>query len=681
MRTFHVLPVLALCVILALVAVLPASAAIPPRGSQPVEPAPVQPDSTAALTPRVYLPAVARGPAAKVSAIELTQATQNDAQSVPMIAARPTVARVFLQAPLALTGQTVTLSATRNGVALAGSPLRRTGARAFTAPNRLNAAHSTNFLLPASWLSGNVVLTARVAEGGASLARTVAYQAAPPLRVMVVPIRYIHAPTGKTYAPPTTVDFPAYVQRMFPVPNVEVRWHAAITYRGNITASASDRFGAWEDLLTTVLTVKQSETFANDYVYVGILPEAIGDDHQLYYVGIGTSMRAVVSFEVGLAPAHELGHALARRHAPCGGASSPDPNYPYGGASIGAIGFDTSNSKLLDPAATTDLMSYCEEWISDYTYLGMMKTQRAAVQQSEPAAPGPTAADTAAGNAVLVRARLSPGKDATLLPLYALRATVPMQPPPPTDAALYQVAFLDAAGAELASHLLPAADAEEEGLSIRVLSALVPLPAGAIAAVELRLGDAVVARRAVNEPASPASGPAVAPVISSDGVQLNLAVPPGAPHLLRLAQGDRYTTLAVDAAGEELAFTLAELPAGSANVEAIVADQLAVDGPTVAAAAVPITIADAPPVVWITPPDMPLGADGIVLAGYATDGENGMLELQWYVNGEAAAQGPLLQFDSLAGSAAPAFVELRATDSAGQSASATVTLQPVQAGD
>ena len=33
--------------------------------------------------------------------------------------------------------------------------------------------------------------------------------------------------------------------------------------------------------------------------------------------------------------AHELGHALSRAHTPCGGAGSPDNNYPYDNGIIG----------------------------------------------------------------------------------------------------------------------------------------------------------------------------------------------------------------------------------------------------------------------------------------------------------------------------------------------------------
>jgi len=71
--------------------------------------------------------------------------------------------------------------------------------------------------------------------------------------------------------------------------------------------------------------------------------------------------------------AHEIGHLLndtGLRHAPCGGAAGPDPNYPYPDGSIGEWGVDLSGlpPRLLSPADTYDFMSYCEPWVSPYNY-------------------------------------------------------------------------------------------------------------------------------------------------------------------------------------------------------------------------------------------------------------------------------------------------------------------------
>ncbi|MDE2956177.1 MAG: Ig-like domain-containing protein, partial [Bacteroidota bacterium] len=66
--------------------------------------------------------------------------------------------------------------------------------------------------------------------------------------------------------------------------------------------------------------------------------------------------------------AHEFGHNLSLRHAPCGrGIVRVDPNYPYADGLMGSWGIN--NNGVLDPAGTYDIMSYCiPHWISDYHF-------------------------------------------------------------------------------------------------------------------------------------------------------------------------------------------------------------------------------------------------------------------------------------------------------------------------
>ena len=80
----------------------------------------------------------------------------------------------------------------------------------------------------------------------------------------------------------------------------------------------------------------------------------------------GTSSASVP--DVGVM-AHELGHNLSLRHAPCGGPPNVDPSYPYEDGSIGAWGYDHRGDSLIDKDEAKDLMTYCEpEWVSDYHF-------------------------------------------------------------------------------------------------------------------------------------------------------------------------------------------------------------------------------------------------------------------------------------------------------------------------
>ena len=68
--------------------------------------------------------------------------------------------------------------------------------------------------------------------------------------------------------------------------------------------------------------------------------------------------------------AHEVGHNLDLRHAPCGGAGSTDPDFPHSGGSVGVWGFDFRDSTVISPTYHKDIMGYCYDqgWLSDYFY-------------------------------------------------------------------------------------------------------------------------------------------------------------------------------------------------------------------------------------------------------------------------------------------------------------------------
>ena len=71
--------------------------------------------------------------------------------------------------------------------------------------------------------------------------------------------------------------------------------------------------------------------------------------------------------------AHELGHNLSLLHTPCGGAGGVDPDYPHAEAFTGVWGHDFGRGdefgRLLSPERYRDFMSYCgPEWVSDYSF-------------------------------------------------------------------------------------------------------------------------------------------------------------------------------------------------------------------------------------------------------------------------------------------------------------------------
>ena len=108
---------------------------------------------------------------------------------------------------------------------------------------------------------------------------------------------------------------------------------------------------------------------------IDLLRQADGDPG--YYVGIigggGVAYlggRANLSDTTTGTMAHEFGHNMSLRHAPCGGAPGPDPDFPYAGGRTGAWGHDRESGTLWSPT-TPDIMSYCRGtyWISDYHHV------------------------------------------------------------------------------------------------------------------------------------------------------------------------------------------------------------------------------------------------------------------------------------------------------------------------
>lgn len=72
---------------------------------------------------------------------------------------------------------------------------------------------------------------------------------------------------------------------------------------------------------------------------------------------------------------HEIGHNHGRNHAPCAPGNQiagVDQNFPQQNGSIGVYGYDALGDQLLPPNFT-DLMGYCQnQWLSAYTYGGIL---------------------------------------------------------------------------------------------------------------------------------------------------------------------------------------------------------------------------------------------------------------------------------------------------------------------
>jgi hypothetical protein len=143
----------------------------------------------------------------------------------------------------------------------------------------------------------------------------------------------------------------------------------------------------WSSLLSEMAALRRERNIPGDVYIYGVF------DPGPNYAGaiLGLSMVAMIpEHEVGRSSigisrgvghggdtmAHELGHAAGRAHAPCGGASGPDPDFPYPQARIGRWGLHAQWEMLLDPQEHADFMSYCgPKWVSDYNWELLLERQ------------------------------------------------------------------------------------------------------------------------------------------------------------------------------------------------------------------------------------------------------------------------------------------------------------------
>ena len=119
------------------------------------------------------------------------------------------------------------------------------------------------------------------------------------------------------------------------------------------------------ELITEIEAIRVME--GGTGYYMGGIPQYLVEELGLAGRGMLPG-RASFSRVRSVTIAHELGHNLSLRHAPCGGAPEPDSAFPTRDGTIGAWGFNSSDSSLVDPGAS-DLMSYCgPKWISDFSF-------------------------------------------------------------------------------------------------------------------------------------------------------------------------------------------------------------------------------------------------------------------------------------------------------------------------
>lgn len=166
----------------------------------------------------------------------------------------------------------------------------------------------------------------------------------------------------------------AWAEKVFPVDKVD-HWRAQKEVNiTNLTPHNFRKEGTWGYVLTTLAAMKAFTDDEADHMhYYGVLSANVpnGNTLGMAWLPPNPTVALGVSTEVTTF-AHEIGHTLGRKHAPCGGPANPDGNWPDASnpdTIIGHTGFDLESGFALNRQTYKDLMSYCgPEWITPYTY-------------------------------------------------------------------------------------------------------------------------------------------------------------------------------------------------------------------------------------------------------------------------------------------------------------------------
>lgn len=195
-------------------------------------------------------------------------------------------------------------------------------------------------------------------------------------------------------------------------------------------AAGDDLFWQTRDLLPVGdfnVTVRDFAWSSVDPVFENI-PEIVGETRAIraldgadgHYMGVLRDRgggQASLSGRVSVVPlegsviAHELGHNMSLRHAPCvpflggifGGPGGVDPLYPYPHGRIGSWGYNmwshdigyirSPDNDMLVPPEISDLMGYCDPvWISDYHFTKALKYRHTVETDDVMASASPRAA-------------------------------------------------------------------------------------------------------------------------------------------------------------------------------------------------------------------------------------------------------------------------------------------------
>ena len=404
-----------------------------------------------------------------ISHIEITQATQDEGNTVPLIAGKPTFVRVYLdcgEGCSAMPGVTGVLevSGPAGGASLnpISQPVTAYHSASWTT-QRGDLGKTLNFAVPNQLMvAGQVTFTARA--GASSLSETRTVQSANALRVAQIPIHYLACGYDTTPNMSAVTTVHSLAQNLLPVGGdtpiavetwPQMYWSTPLKKDCRKPATVDN---INEENVILLLRTIEAQWFIHggsnppDYIF-GWLPAGAFDrgvawpkPSALYGVA---AFSDVFANEDPLAEftwskvtfVHELGHLLGHNGIKTADCPSDDPGtgWPWSDAKIHDWGVDStyfgwstsSTSVLKNPQTTFDYMSYCgwkssttpgwNLWTSASTYTTTLRLLAAGQAVAVASDPQPY---------FLISGSVSANDTAVLDPVWVIAPTVTPALPP-----------------------------------------------------------------------------------------------------------------------------------------------------------------------------------------------------------------------------------------------------------
>ncbi len=333
----------------------------------------------------------APGPQLRIDAVHVNQGSQTLSGSIDLVAGRDGLLRVFVSSPDSLELEPdIEVELFSDGALIERYRLSAESSRILPIldPDRLD--RSWNVELPGSMIQPGLGVRATLDPDGeldgsgqtgyvypeSGGIAPVQVRQVDPVEVVVIPI--LQVPNGRLgqVSESNVDDLLSLTRRLFPLE--ELTWRIRTPYETQV--ELINNFDRWSDLVHELLALRIDEEDRDAFYYgvvhveyttgiagIGFIPPAPERPEK---VSVGWDRPNTWAYIA----AHELGHNMGRRHAPCGGPAGVDQNYPHSEARIGSPGWDIEARELRSTVSHRDIMSYCRpEWSSDYTFGALLE--------------------------------------------------------------------------------------------------------------------------------------------------------------------------------------------------------------------------------------------------------------------------------------------------------------------